>query len=458
MRVFFIIVSIFLVSCAAGTLQNSSPVPEIEAPVSRLLYPYEPSNLCKGCHSEQYQQYEGSMHANAFTNPLFNTQYFKNVVPRALRDQSFVPEARKCVACHAPTVFMNYTGLVSTPAQANRFETGVTCDFCHTLAGIAENGDYKQNPSGKKQGPYEETGAAKHHSEYSGYIQVGEFCGRCHDATDHIGLEVKSTYYEWRESMYSKRGITCQDCHMSKEGFLRNGTAVFDRGQASYMNIGAIERKQREHEKLYNHSFPGAHSPSQLEDALNIEFKVGTRFVDANGRFPFGVVINNERSGHKMPSGSSDLRFMWLTVTATAPDGKTLPVTLQMQNSKDVDYSIAGSSPDDAAILVNDVPAGSRLYRSVLVNDAGRQSLFQHNAVKNIFDNRLEAEELRKEGYYMMLPPGFSGKVTLEARLYYKGFPSSFAHRMDIPDSPPVLVTHQKKLVSVEASHVSKGR
>lgn len=457
MKLYLILLCVFLTACASDMMQNGSTISDDEQAVSRLQYPYESSLQCRGCHDAQYQQYEESMHAKAFTNPLFNAQYFKDIVPRAQSNPSLVPEARRCIACHAPAVFMNYTGLVTSPAQANLFETGVTCDFCHTLAGYAENGDYQQNTSRKKQGPYQASATSTHHAEYSGFMQIAEFCGQCHNATNHVGLEVKSTFDEWRGSSYGKDGIVCQECHMNKDGFLHNGNAEFERGPAAYMNIGNTEIKQGEHNKLYDHSFPGAHSTKQLEDAMLLEFKVGTRTGDARGRFKFALTVNNERSGHKMPSGSSDLRFMWLVVTATAADGTKIPVLPDAAMSGDAtQYSFAGASPDDAFILVDDVPAGARLYRTVLVNAAGHQALFQYDAVRNVFDNRLGPAEVRKEGYYLKLPANFSGKVTLEAHLYYRGAPSSFTKRMQVPDAIPVQVASQKKQITIEAAHAPK--
>jgi len=389
------------------------------------------------------------MHANSFSNPLFNAQYFKEVVPRAKQDSKFVAEARKCVSCHAPTVFMNYSGLVETPEQAGRFETGVTCDFCHTLSGYADNGDYIQNPSGKKQGPLQS--APTHHAEYSGFLQVAEYCGACHNATNHNGLEVKSTYIEWRESSYGKAGNVCQECHMNKYGYLREKVAEFESGVAAHLNIGGTRMKLKEHEKLYTHAFPGAHSSKQLENALKIEFKVGTRDADAQSRFPFILRVNNERSGHKMPTGSSDLRFLWLTVTAVADDGTKFPVVLHSAKiSGRPDYSVVGASPDDASVLGTDVPAGSRIYRTVFADANGRQSLFQYDSVRNIFDNRLNAAEIRNEMYDIQLPKGFAGHITLSATLSYLAAPSSFTRRQNVPGFKPVVIAICEKKISVE--------
>lgn len=457
MKNIVLLLSVFLAACGPpGMIRNEPPLNGHDRSTGRLQYPYEPSTNCRVCHPDQYQQYEESMHAKAFSNPLFNAQYFNDVVPRARRDPMLAAEARRCIACHAPAVFMNYTGLVTTPEQAYRYETGVTCDFCHTLGGYAGNGDYLQVASGRKQGPYQITGSASHHSEYSGFMQLAEYCGRCHNATNHVGLEVKSTFDEWRESGYGMSGgITCQECHMSKDGFLHNGTAEFASGAAASINIGFVARKQKEHDRLYSHSFPGAHSKSQQRAALLLDFRFGARTLDAGGLIPFVVLVDNRRTGHKMPSGSSDLRFMWLVVTATALDGTVIPF-FPHASTADADYSIAGASPDDAAILGDDVPAGSRLYRAVLVNAAGRQSLFQYDAVKMAFDNRLAAKEIRRESYYLMPPPAFSGEVTLEASLYYKSAPGSFTKRMQVPDFTPVLVTTKKKQITIETSHPGK--
>jgi hypothetical protein len=454
MKLLFMFLCALLAACASDMVQSGASQTEVSVNFTpRLKYPYEPSTLCQGCHPDQYQQYEVSMHAKAFSNPLFYSQYFNNVVPRAERYPEYIPEARKCVACHAPVVFMNYTGLLRTPAQAARYETGVTCDFCHTLAGYGKNGDYEQAASRKKQGPFQTVDTAGHHSEFSSFITESDFCGQCHDDTNHIGKGVRSTYSEWLESNYGNRGLACQECHMNRDGFLKEGASQFASGQAAYMKLGATPRKQTEHEKLYDHSFPGAHSINQLEDALRLEFKVGTRTVDAGGRFPFTLTVNNDRTAHKMPTGSSDLRFMWLVVTAMSSDGTKIPVTLHSSRfKKGIDYSVAGEAPDDTAILKNDVPVGSRLYRSVLVNAAGRQSLFEYGKYKNVFDNRLKANEIRKEGYYLKLPDNFSGKVTIDAFLYYKSAPTTYTRRMQIPDVASVLVASQKKQVTIENS------
>lgn len=238
---------------------------------------------------------------------------------------------------------------------------------------------------------------------------------------------------------------------MNKYGYLRGNMGEFEHGVAAHLNVGGITIKQKEHDKLYTHAFPGAHSAAQLQDALQIEIKVGKRDMGAQAKFPFMLRVNNGRSGHKMPTGSSDLRFLWLTATASAADGTRFPVTLHSGKIAGMpDYSVAGASPEDATVLGTDVPPGSRIYRSVYVDANGRQSLFQYDSVKNVFDNRLNAAEIRNEMYDVTLPKGFTGQITLTATLKYLAAPSSFTRRQNVPDFMPVVIATCEKKVTVE--------
>lgn len=237
---------------------------------------------------------------------------------------------------------------------------------------------------------------------------------------------------------------------MNKYGYLRNTVAEFDSGVAAHLNIGGGSRKLKEHEKLYSHAFPGAHRTTQLQDALQIECKTGRRSADDQSKLPFVLRVNNERSGHKMPTGSSDLRFMWLTVTATAADGTRFPVSLRTDSSAGMaDYSVAGASSDDATVLGTDVPHGVRIYRSVFVDAKGRQSLFHYDSVKKVFDNRLNAAEVRREMYEAQLPEEFSGQITLTATLNYLAAPRSFTTRLNVPDFKPVVISSAEKKITL---------
>lgn len=439
-----------LSACAADLARNDAAV---EEPTGRSTHRYESSRECKGCHAEFYLQYEDSGHFSAFEDPLFKGEYFKLVVPRTVRDPDFEAEAKRCIYCHAPAVYMNYTGLIRSPQQVAHLEGGVTCDFCHTLYGYAPNGDYRVNPSGKKQGPHNTGGSW--HSEFSGFLQLSEFCGPCHDASNHAGQDAPSTYTEWRESEFARKKVMCQDCHMSKHGFLRDGKAEFASGASAHLSIGTedgAENNQdtRVYDKLHNHRFPGAHSGSQLADAMRVELKPEQGGVDAAGLLRFRVLVDNSRTGHKMPSGSVHLRLMWLAVTASTDDGRPVAVRLlSAQENGGKDYAIAGATRDDATVIGRDIPAGSRIYRSVFVNKIGRQTLQPARSASAAFDNRLNPGEVRNEPYVAQLPPNYTGAITVTATLNYLAAPTLYTRKLGLsPFKPVQIATMRKKLPS----------
>ena len=131
-----------------------------------------------------------------------------------------------------------------------------------------------------------------------------------------------------------------------------------------------------------------------------------------------------------MPSGSAELRQLWLELEAYDGDEK-IPIPILPMRA-DV-YGIAGKGPFDQEILGEDIPKGTRIYRAILVDNTDRQTLSSYNAVRIIFDNRLNAAEIRKETYSFKIPGNLKGKITLKATLNYLPYPSSFSRRFGLP-------------------------
>ena len=146
------------------------------------------------------------------------------------------------------------------------------------------------------------------------------------------------------------------------------------------------------------------------------------------------MTVDNRKTGHKMPTGSTDLRLLWLDVTARAGD-RVLPVP-----AGGAALGVAGQSKDDARILGKDVAAGSRIYRAIFIDGAGKQTLQSWDAVKIAFDNRLPAGAIVKEPYTLELPKDVRGQVKIEAKLRYLAYPSSLAGLMDLTAAPVVDV------------------
>ncbi len=416
----------------AGCLPQLTNQPEQTPSASA----YWPSSLCRGCHERIFDQQSESMHAKSFTNPVFQAQYFDELLPQTFRDPVLLWEAEKCVACHSPIAFVANKGHIVLRAQLEPLMSGVTCDFCHTIPNYVgerpENGNYISEPGVRKLGPFKHE--TDWHHVYSEFITKSEFCAVCHNVVNHHGLEIKSTYSEWKASRYAEDGIQCQDCHMNVMGFLTAGQPFFESGKAADMTLGSAPYR----EKLYTHRFPGAHSRSQIIGALNLDIRTDKSIVSPGDETEIQVLVDNSRTGHSMPSGSADLRLMWLEVKAHYMQ-KTISISVTPDEQQDMrDATCNGLC--DGTILKDDVPQGSRFYGAIFIDKYGRRTFSSYDAVEIAFDNRLDAAEIRKESFTFEIPEDAMGEMSLVAKLYYLSYPRYFAQSLGIPVREPVEI------------------
>jgi hypothetical protein len=121
---------------------------------------------CGQCHTYQYEGWNGSMHSNAFKDPVFQALW-------ALAEKADPGMRNHCGGCHTPigvstkTIKLNPDeGLHGTFSAPEVAEHGVSCDVCHTIFHPGNN------------------------------------------------FPIERTYDEWKYSIYAHKGIQCQDCHM----------------------------------------------------------------------------------------------------------------------------------------------------------------------------------------------------------------------------------------------------
>lgn len=400
-----------------------------------------PSATCAGCHVKQVEQHFQSHHENSFTSPLFQAQYFELVLPRAARDPSIAEDAKNCTACHAPVSYANTRALASSAGVTDPSLSGVTCDLCHTIVGYAgdepRNGNFVASPGPTKYGPFQKEGS--HHGAYNELQTRSELCAICHEAVNAHGLRVKATFSEWKESAFAKQGIQCQDCHMSRDGVFVDG-GRYESGQVSADALSRAPSRDR----IYSHRFPGIHSGAPVEGA------VGVRFVRPPERHPAGepltlsVVVDNTHTAHCLPTGSADLRLLWLEVTAKV-SGREIPIA--PENRARGTWAAVGENREDALVIGSDVPAGARLYRAVYFDRRNRQTLASFDATSIAFDNRLRPGEKRLEGYTFEVPRDAAGTLEVEARLRYRSFPTSLARELDV--EPPATVVVARASVPI---------
>lgn len=239
---------------------------------------FNSARRCGECHVDIYKMWQKSLHSKAMKDPAFLAVFKDKRVQASERTRGH------CLQCHAPTFHYNPgLGLQSDVAQE-----GVTCDFCHSIQEMAP-GDTKKPfvvQSGKlKRGPYKDSVSPVHETKQSDLFESGELCGGCHEMRNLLGTPIITTYSEWRDGYYQKKGkVNCQGCHMP----LAPGLTV----------TSALQPTKR---RINLHSFPGGRSRVQLHDALELRLLEEVR---AYGKMTLKFGLTNTGVGHAIPTGN----------------------------------------------------------------------------------------------------------------------------------------------------------
>lgn len=410
-----------------------------------------PTESCRSCHPDIVDQHLRSHHERSAADPVFQAQYFKELLPRVEAEPALRAEARACTACHEPIVHVTGGGLLTRPEQADAGRSGVTCDVCHVMVGHAPpepgNGNYLLQPGAKKYGPFADVG--DWHHAHSRFHARSEMCATCHQATNRLGLEVKSTFTEWKRSRFAASGVQCQDCHMTTDGFLTAGRPRYASGTAAQM--AAFEAPRRE--RLFTHRFPGAHSRSQVTGAVSLSVVAPQRVASPGERLGIRVAVDNGRTGHSMPTGSGDLRQLWLEVTAGAGAGAVaLPPESRWVPGSEPARREAACQPSVDPPSREEVPPGSQVYRAVFGDAEGKPTLASYRAASLLCDTRLRAGETRVENYAYDVPPEATGTITVRAVLRYLAYPGAFALALGLPSAEAVDVAAAALEVPIEGT------
>lgn len=249
-----------------GEEDTASQTPKAKDATGKPLRTWRNSEECAECHPKLHEEWQGSWHARAYTDPAFVKQSNNH----ALRD---------CVACHAPRpVFETGAGLYERVlARADRLYEGVDCLSCHLL------------PDGHLASAREEVDTnapcAPVYVEQMGTVEV---CAPCHNQHDTVD--------EWRRSPKGQEGVGCRECHLPTE----------ERAPAN----GAAARLVR------THVMPGGHYP----DLIRTSFEVSQAIEEGHVR----VGVTNTHLGHNLPTDDRG-RALDLVVTVFDSAGNLVP-------------------------------------------------------------------------------------------------------------------------------------
>ena len=384
---------------------------------------------CAACHVKIFEQWEASVHALAADDPIFR-RFYEMVVEEA------GPSAVEfCMKCHSPVgVFRKQV----PPATGEKLDPiamkGVFCDFCHTVTptGIG-NASFDTTFSTVKRGPFDNAVSPAHLTRTDDKYGRSEFCGMCHNVTHPIsGRPIERTYDEWRESPYNTGNpattTTCQDCHM--------------RQYPGNPATGAVERKDNpgkaatmgpDRPHIWTHSFVGGNAlfpgrpgadrrrgmvEERLRNAARVE--IDLEEPPAEGLVAFRVRVFNTGAGHKLPTGLSEVREMWLDVKVTDAEGKELLRSGAIGESGGIDPT--------AAIFKTFLGIGKssvNISCCFFAISEGRKLLSAERITR---DRRILPKGYEEEKYALPVPPGTAWPLTIDAALNYRSMSRAFAN------------------------------
>ena len=385
------IISLVIAAIACTLLTGSMIAGAIESS------DFDDPTVCKGCHAEIYNQWDGSMHSIAYTDPV----YLKEE-EMASRETDGLTDTY-CARCHTPIGVLS--GEVPPIGLENLSEIskkGIQCDFCHSVnksTGIG-NGAFMVSPDGIKRGPYDDSKSPYHGSMFSDLHTKSEFCGMCHEVYHPVtGIPIEETYTEWKEGPYSKT-TQCQDCHMTP------GVTHFEANPGKASGIGP----ERDH--VYTHHFVGGNAvvtgvigsevhqrmaEERLKSAATLELEIEKKDNEAG----ITVKVTNIGAGHKLPTGLTEAREAWIEILAKDAAGKEIFHTGGLDSEGEVDH--------DAV-----------MYHAVLADASGKPTIKVWEAESLLSDNRILPKETRVEKYNFAIPEDVMGPITVEAKLNYR--------------------------------------
>lgn len=285
------------VSVLDPTLGQSPPVTLATSEALPQINPdgWTSATVCGECHQSIYAVWQESLHAKAWSNPIFQAAYQRSI------DAYGKEESRLCLSCHTPTVRHGNDFDVENAVTAE----GVTCDFCHSVSAVelSDKTDPIRFAVGKtKYGPLRHAQSPAHEIIDSRLHTRSEFCAGCHEYRNANGVTVLGTYSEWKESSYAKKGKQCQDCHMP----LVPGRVV------------ALNVKRKTNSSVNLHNISGSHDIDRVRKAVTLEL-MGYEWL--SDRAWVYVKVANEGSGHCFPTGLPNHRAV---LEVTIHDGSKL--------------------------------------------------------------------------------------------------------------------------------------
>ena len=388
---------------------------------------FEDPSVCRGCHAEIYKQWNGSMHSNAFVDPVFQALWRIGI-----KETDGAVE-RLCAGCHsvigtvAEEIKLGADGVFRASEIAMK---GVQCDICHTIKAAREqetpsrepqNASLVVDPGSVKRGPYKDADSPYHETEYSDLHTRSEFCANCHNVFHPSNnFPIEDTYREWKTSVYAQAGIQCQDCHMMPVEKAIEAARTLKRP----VNPGRAAVGGPQRENVFTHEFVGANAAvtellgaknhaaiavKRLQNAASLALELPEKAAKG-GIVKFKVRVRNETAGHNLPTSLTDVRQVWLEVVVKAGDAVVLH-----SGALDAEGTV---DPD------------AMMFHAHAVDKEGHHTVKPWEIVRFEANTTIPPKGSTAVPYSLQVPAAAQGPLSVQATLRYRSADQKLANHL----------------------------
>ena len=419
-----------------------------EAPPETPTYPFYPALIqvdgevpasldnfsgapeCGTCHKKIYSEWQGSMHAAAFTDPVWRALMAMGSEETGGKTDKF------CIECHTPAglvteddtkaedVFSEDTDLVST--------FGVQCDVCHSIsgshgrqspAGEPGNGAFILSPGKVKRGPYENCDTMAHKGVLSTLHTTSLICANCHQAFHFSSnLPLERTYDEWKHSVYAQKGIQCQHCHMMPVEKAVEAARTLTPPTMS----GPASDLKPERSPFFPHWFLGGNYPMalreghqdhareimhRLQTAASLDLEVSDAVAVPGRLLKLKVKVKNVAAGHNLPTSLVEIRQMWLNIEARDKDGRVFYHSGALDGSGTIEQD-------------------TKLFDAYAVDANGQHTIKPWKIDHFLWNHSIPPKGMEIVGYTIPVPKEITKEVRLVVKLRYRPYSQALVNRL----------------------------
>ena len=330
------------------TMEVTMQEPSTNGIESEAEMHYQSATYCAECHPTHYEQWRQSMHSYAMRSPVFQAMNAK-----AYRDSGGEIEDF-CTRCHSlPASEIGEFALETYEQRSSISQEGVTCITCHQSPSYVYpigNANLQLDPQHAILGPFDDIDQSYHASQKGTLLTSSELCGSCHDVFMYPGIEIEQAFSEYQSSPAYQENLRCQDCHMST-----NPGAVAEKEVGPIAVVDGVPYPNR---KLSSHYFTGPdyslvtdwptadetenlrlqeesvqRTQKLLENSVEIFSAEGRR----NGpNLDIRVELFNKSKGHRVPTGFTSERQMWLHIQVQDAQGDIIFETGDLDSYNDL--------------------------------------------------------------------------------------------------------------------------